>query len=322
MHQTVIEFLKSVEDAGRKGSVESYELALRSYDGWVESQHADPVSATLETLQRFQQWLADDYRQADGSPLKRSTQVTRLTPVLSFYRWMERKGLILCNPAKGLKLPKMPRRNTPKDYLDLQEATALIQTQAKKVLKCAEGSWKWAEESRNLALICLALATGRRRASLLTLKTGQLDMQRCELRIDWEKGKAGRVLPVAKWAVDVCGIFLGVARARLLQGRADKEYLFPGSMNDHCAPMSFYGVLLRLHKRAAVENPDLEGFSGKHISPHSLRVSFATLLFKGGCNIRGVNELMLHSCLTTTARYTPIPLEDLRRVCRFAHPRA
>jgi integrase/recombinase XerC/integrase/recombinase XerD len=51
-------------------------------------------------------------------------------------------------------------------------------------------------------------------------------------------------------------------------------------------------------------------------------VSFATLLFQGGANIRSINELMLHASLTTTGRYTPIPISDLRRVLLTAHPRA
>jgi integrase/recombinase XerD len=70
------------------------------------------------------------------------------------------------------------------------------------------------------------------------------------------------------------------------------------------------------------ENPDLQELPGKHITWQSLRVSFATLLFANGCAIRSVNELMLHRSLSSTARYTPIPVEDLRQVCRTAHPRA
>jgi site-specific recombinase XerD len=60
---------------------------------------------------------------------------------------------------------------------------------------------------------------------------------------------------------------------------------------------------------------------GKRITWHSLRVSFATLLFANGCDIRSVNELLLHRLLSTTAQYTPIPVDDLRQVCRMAHPR-
>ena len=67
-------------------------------------------------------------------------------------------------------------------------------------------------------------------------------------------------------------------------------------------------VLDRAVAQTVAANPDLEQLAAKTITPHSLRVSFATLLFSGGANIRTIN--------------TPIPLEDLRRVCATAHPRS
>ena len=45
------------------------------------------------------------------------------------------------------------------------------------------------------------------------------------------------------------------------------------------------------------------------------------MLFGNGCPIRSVNELMLHRCLSTTAKYTPIPIEDMHQIWRTAHPR-
>ncbi len=322
MHGTITEFLEKMAADGRTGSAESYELALRKYSEWLDRQHIDALTVTTDTIQAFQRWLAEDYVKDDGESLKRSTQLTRLTPVLAFYRYAERRGLVLANPGKGVKLPRVPRRNTPKDYLDLQEATALVQTQARRVLSYTEGTFKWAEMHRNLAMICLVLCTGRRRQGLLSLRVKDLDTARCELRVEWEKSRAGRVVPVAKWAMDVCKIYLEKARSRVLGEREDKGWLFPGTIGDKMAGFSFVGILRKLKQRTVDENPDLETLSTKHLTPHGLRVSFATLLFKGGCNIRSINELMLHSSLSTTARYTPIPLEDLRRACRLAHPRA
>jgi integrase/recombinase XerD len=322
VHQTVLEFIRHLEQQGRLGSVESYELGLRLFSDYLEHRCQTPTDATSADLRAYQVWLAKEYRKADGQPLSKGTQVTRLTPVLAYYRFLERGGLVLANPAKSIRLPRMPRNVTRKDYLDLQEANALIQTQATRVLSLKKGSPRWAERSRDLAMFCLALATGRRRQSLLSLKVSELDLLRNELRVVREKGRPGRVLPVARWAVDVCRIYLDRARGCLLRGREDKGFLFPGSMNDSVSPCAFYGVVRRLHRCAAEENPDLEELANKRITPHSLRVSFATLLFRGGCNIRSINELMLHSSLSTTARYTPIPFEDLQRVCRQTHPRA
>jgi len=255
-------------------------------------------------------------------PLARTTQAMRLAAIASLFNFLERRDFIQHNPAREIKRPRIPTAPTRKDYLDLQEATALLQCQAQRVATHKEGSYLSALHHRDLTLLCLALATGRRCLGLVSLKHDQLDLKRRELRVNYEKGRAGRVLPVIGWAINVCAEYMQKARPRLLKGRVDAGWLFPGNRHEHVARGTFANMLGRLHARAADENPDLEAFAEKHLSPHCLRVSFATLLFKGGCDIRSVNELMLHRNLSTTARYTPIPLEDLRRVVRVAHPRA
>ena len=114
-----------------------------------------------------------------------------------------------------------------------------------------------------------------------------------------------------------------VERARPVLTRASaNDWLFAGERPDRISEEAFVCVLERVRAATAKVNPDLEELADKHLTPHSLRVSFAKLLFDGGCNIRSINELMQHESLSTTARYTPIPLADLHRACRQAHPRA
>jgi site-specific recombinase XerD len=130
------------------------------------------------------------------------------------------------------------------------------------------------------------------------------------------------VLPVAGWAITVVASYLCDARPILARGH-DSPHLFlnlPGT--GPITREALRWMLEQLLARTLRENPDLTDLPGKHITWHSLRVSFATLLFSNGCDIRSVNELLLHRRLSTTARYTPIPVEDLRQVFRIAHPRA
>jgi site-specific recombinase XerD len=111
------------------------------------------------------------------------------------------------------------------------------------------------------------------------------------------------------------------SRPTLTRGR-DTPWIFLDLKGT--APMPYRalrGVLDELMVRVVAENPDLDELPGKRISWHSLRVSFATMLFGNGCDIRSVNELLLHRSLTTTAKYTPVPVDDLRQVFRAAHPR-
>ncbi len=91
--------------------------------------------------------------------------------------------------------------------------------------------------------------------------------------------------------------------------------------SEHIDRNTLWSMLRKLVAATIRDNPDLTALPGKRISWHSLRVSFATLLFQNGCDIRSVNELMLHRSLSSTAKYTPIAVEDMRHIFRKAHPR-
>lgn len=322
MHETMTQFCQSLELKNKHETARTYGIALELYSGWLGKLGLDALHATTDDIRAFQRWLCNDYRSSSGQPLERVTQATRLSGVKAYYRWLERRGLILSDVARKVELPRVSKRVTTRDYLTLQEATAMVQTQARAVLRFREGSFRWAKETEGLAILCIALATGRRRRALLALRVSDLNFPRNEIRIEREKGKAGRVLPVARWAMTAAQAYVEKARPVLNWHPEENPWLFVGDKSPQYGEATLAQFLERIHKQTVAENPDLEELATKHLTPHSLRVSFATLLFRRGCNIRSVNELMDHDCLSTTARYTPVPLEDLRRACGLAHPRA
>lgn len=234
---------------------------------------------------------------------------------------MERRGLIISDVSKAVKLPRKVSGMVRRDHLTLQETTAVLQTQAKQAQQYREGSYRWAKEIQGLALLCIAIATGRRRAGLRNLLVPWVNFDRNELRYERDKGKPGRVLPVTPWAMSILKVHIQQARP-ILDWHQGNEYLFVGRDTPRMGNTAISEVFEEAYRRAVEANPDLIELAAKRITPHSYRVSFATLLFGGGCTIRSVNELMMHESLSTTARYTPIPVEDMRRICRTAHPRA
>lgn len=320
MHETFGEYLKALDREGRSSTAACYIHGLRNFTAWLGSR--DPLKATHADLEAFQRWLADEYRSPAGKKLGRGTQGTRLSAVKGYYEWLHRRGLLLVDLASGIKIPTVKRTQVVSDHLTQQEAIALIQTQAKKLQAQKEGTRYWAIEFRNLTLVCLAIATGRRRTTLVTLKVEDLDFKRSEIRIEWEKGKPGRVLPCAKWALTVAKEYIQKARALLLGRRHKAKWLFAGLRTDRICGEYLGRFLQGLQQRTVDENPDLEELADKCLTAHSLRVTFATMLFLNGANIRCVNELLLHERLSTTAKYTPLNLDDIRRALKVAHPRA
>ena len=321
-HPAVQGFLDHLVATNKASTAGCYGTYLGWYETWLATAGVDLVAATTDTIAAYQQHLAGTYRTRTGNLLALSTQGTLITVVRTLYRWLHRRGHILFDPAAAIVPAQGPKALTvAKDHLALDEAVALISTLSDLVAEATPASVAWALAVRNLSAISLALATGRRCGGLISLQVADIDLGRAEVRVAWEKGKRGRVLPVAAWAMRLVAHYLQHARPLILNGRAS-DALFP---TIH-APAMTHGAFVYLLDEAVAEtlrrNPDLTALAAKRISTHSLRVTFATVMFANGCGIRSLNELLLHADLNTTAMYTPIPLEDLRRVLIACHPRA
>lgn len=321
MHQTITDYLQTLLQAGKEESARSVGSALALYDRWLASRGLTPLTVTTDAIRAYQRHLAEDYRSPSGRPLGKGTQATRLATVRSFHGWLERRGLVVVNVTRPVAVSWHTKGPVKRDHLSLQEATALLQTKAKSAAAYPEGCAKWAVELRDLAFLSLALATGRRRSGLRDLRVTHLDAQRNEIRVEREKGRVGRVLPVAPWAMAIAMTYVAKARP-VLCWQHGNPWLFPGERTPRLGKNTIHQFLHRAQTQTVAQNPDLTDLGQKNLSPHSLRVSFAHLIFQGGANIRTINELMLHEQLGTTARYTPVDLDDLRRVCATAHPRA
>ena len=322
MNENMSKFFRWMELQGRASTVPCYRKALLRYDEWLTANRLDVLVVSSNVLMSFQRWLAEEYRRPnDRKPLKKSTQATWLSAVKAFHRWMYRRGNAIHDPARALKLPKIKRKSVVAAHLNQQEATAVIQTQAKIVAEKKKGSRQWAAEFRNLAMLALALATGRRRETLLSLRVKDLDFERKEVRIEWEKGRPGRVLPCAGWAMTIALEYIKRARP-VIAPRPDPSWLFAGVRTPRVCSEYLGRLLVQVQAKTVEANPDLEELAEKELSSHSLRATFATMMFLNGAGIRVINELLLHRQISTTARYTPLELDDLRRACRLAHPRA
>lgn len=321
MHPTITAFLDHLRLAGRNATAENYGFHLSRVDHWLAAKALTPLTLTTDDLRAYQRHLAEDERGRSGRLLARTTQTTRLAIIKSFCAWLHRRGERVSDPAAELQLPRIPINPVRRDHLSIQEVTALLQTLATEAARFPEGCARWALAVRDLALLTLAIASGRRRAGLRDLTLAQLDLTRAEVRVDREKGQTGRVLPIAAWATVVLRTYVERARP-VLCWQADNAFLFVGEDGPQLGTNTLAGIIERAHVATVAANPDLTDLPAKHFTPHSLRVTFASLLFHGGANIRTINELMLHRQLGVTARYVPVDVDDLRRACATAHPRA
>ena len=321
LHPVMEEFLGFLELRGKAQTARTTTQALRQFLGWTNHHGIDPMTVTAPQGADFLAYLATEYRSPNGALLARTTLSTRLAGVKSWYAWLAIRNRILTDPLRRLRVHVPRSRVVVKEHLTLQEATALVQTAAGIVATGGTGPHHRAVALRNLALVCIAIASGRRIGGLCTLKAEHIDLDRGEIRVEHEKGHVGRVLPLAGWAVAVVKRYLDDARPLLVAEQAPWLFL-DAHGTASITQKGLRWILSVLIERTIRDNPDLSELPAKRVCWHSLRVTNAVLLFANGCDIRSVNELLLHRSLSTTARYTPIDVEDLRQILHTAHPRA
>ena len=322
LHPLMVDYIDNLLLRGKDGTALSKAIVLAQFNDYAKERGIEPPAATRDQLEAYQSYLVTIYKTPQMEPLARSTASARISQLKSWYRWLRDRGHLVADPSRSLGVRVATSRVVKKEYLDLGEATALVQTQAGKVVKAKIGTRTHAKALAFLAAICLTLATGRRISGIACMPVAAIDPDHLEVRVEREKGSMGRVLPVAAWAMEVVRWYLHDARPVLTKGQATPWLFVDTSGANPIGVQVLASGLKALVADTIAANPDLEELREKSITWHSLRVSFATLLFQNGCDIRSVNEFLLHRSLSTTAKYTPIPVEDMRSIFRTAHTRA
>jgi integrase/recombinase XerD len=160
---------------------------------------------------------------------------------------------------------------------------------------------------RNLAIIDLLFATGMRVGELSSLDIRDFVVDEGVFRV---KGKGGRdrlAFIVDKETVHIQREYLKIRT----QFKMENSALFLNSSDGRLSTQGIANVIVQLRQQAKIE---------RHITPHMLRHTVATLLLRNGADIRVVQEFLGHSSIATTQRYTHITKEHLIRVLRKHHP--
>ena len=265
--------------------------ATKAGTGWSTS--AQPAIDHLASLSR------------PPRVLRPASHRRKAAAVRAFYRFCFAEGLIERDVAGLLDLPRAARQLP--DTLDVAEVESLLEAPD-------AGS---ALGIRDRALLELLYACGLRVSEALGLDLEDLSLAEASVRVIG-KGDRERRLPVgdmalaavARYVDDVRPVLLAVAdRASLKRGGP----LFVNARGQRLSRMAAW----RLIRHAA-----LVGGVGGHVTPHTLRHSFATHLLEGGADLRVVQELLGHASITTTQLYTHLTGERIRQVYARAHPRA
>jgi integrase/recombinase XerC len=221
----------------------------------------------------------------------------KLSTLKTFYRYAKRQGWVAANPAQRLRAPKLARRLP--EILRPEEVAAVL-----------EAPQESPAGLRDRAMLELLYSSGLRVSELCNLDTSDVDLAEGLVRV-MGKGRKERVLPVGGPAREALRRWID-ARPSLATDPVPGA-LFIGVRGRRFSPRS-----VRFRLDAAV----LRAALGRHANPHLLRHCFATHLLQGGADLRSIQELLGHSSLSTTQRYTQVDLRQLMAVYDRAHPHA
>ncbi|MGN6219688.1 MAG: site-specific tyrosine recombinase XerD [Microbacterium sp.] len=286
----------SIERGLSENTVAAYRRDLAGYAAWLDEQGVrDTAEVTPVMLASF---VAD--RAAAQPPMAASSLARLQSSVRGLHRFLAREGIEPGDPTSHLRPPKQPRR-LPK---------ALTIDQVERLLEAA-GPADDLLGVRDRALLELLYATGARVSEIVQLDVD--DLSHGDVLRVRGKGSKERIVPVGSYARAAVDAYLTRARPELSRRGHATPRLFLGARG---APLSRQSAWLII--QSAAERAQLTA----HVSPHTLRHSFATHLLQGGADVRVVQELLGHSSVATTQIYTHVSVDALRDVYATSHPRA
>jgi integrase/recombinase XerD len=230
-----------------------------------------------------------------------TTVARKVAASRSFFSFLVAEGSIKTDPTENMSSPSVGKA-LPKP-IPINQVRLLLEQPAKQ---------STAEARRDRAMLELLYASGMRISELVALNLGDVNTEgeffvRC-----FGKGRKERIIPLYEQIALVVKKYIDEDRPKLSHGK-NETALFLNARGERLTRQGFWQKLKEYVKSA--------GLNG-HISPHTLRHSFATHMLSGGADLRSVQELLGHANISTTQVYTHLTTEHVRRTYDKSHPRA
>ena len=286
MSQHLDKFLKNleIEKNYSEHTLLNYRLDLQEFFAFLG--HDRVAEVDYPALRRF---LAE----MRAKQLKPRSVARKLSSLRSFFKFLQREGVIQKNPASLLLTPKLDK---PLPHFLSEEETV-------RLIEAPEG-----DKSSNLrdkAIFETLYSTGIRVSELVGLSQGDVDLIGDLVKV-FGKGRKERIVPIGAKAVEAIEGYLATRKHK-------SEAIFLNNRGERLTARSVRNIINKHIKTAAMQ---------QKVHPHMLRHSFATHLLDHGADLRSVQELLGHVNLSTTQIYTHLTTEKLKSVYQKAHPRA
>ena len=273
-------------------SIIAYGGDLVAFEDFLRSSGKDLLQAAEEDILSF-------LEAAKRSGLAEHTLARRLVSLKVFFRFAVAGGLIPRNPARSLESPRMWK--ILPHTLSVPEVEALL----------AAPDPSTPRGLRDRALLETLYATGLRASELVGLTLDAIHPDEHVVRVVG-KGNKERIVPIGRQALDAIRDWLENGRPHYVPRRGSQA-LFLSKKGGSLTRIWLWRLIRRYAAAAGI---------AKHLSPHTLRHSFATHLLEHGADLRAIQEMLGHADISTTQIYTHVDLERLKFMHSAFHPRA
>lgn len=231
---------------------------------------------------------------------KSATISRHVVSIRAFFHYLAVKGVILSDPTIYMESPKQEKRQPM--VLNVADTAALLDSP-----QTASATGK-----RDKAMLELLYATGIRVSELVSLNVEHLHLSLGYIQCVGS-GMKERIVPFGSHAKAAITEYLEDGRKYLLTGRESASALFLNHLGTRMTRQGFWKMMKKYAKEAGIM---------EEITPHTLRHSVAAHLLEGGADVRTVQELLGHSDIATTLKYTQLSRSRLKDAYATAHPRA
>ncbi|GHU49147.1 tyrosine recombinase XerD [Clostridia bacterium] len=291
-----IDEFKNYLEKGKKlaaGSVEAYCRDINEFYGFVAENSGNDIKDTVQAdIAAYLLKLRQDNR--SGSTINRKMASLRI-----FFKFMYSEAYTSGNPALGIRVPKVNRREI--EYLTLSEVERLLDQ--------PDDSTKGI---RDKAILELMYATGMRVSEVIEANVEHLNLRMGFITCTGEHGKA-RIIPLGRPARAALEEYIYAHRAKILRGKDDDKALFLNYSGGRMSRQGLWKILKEYAIAAGIK---------KNITPQILRNSFAVHMLQNGADLKSLQELMGHEDMAATQVYLNVSRNHIKDVYDQAHPRA
>ncbi len=259
-------------------TVISYEEDINNYLEYLKKQNINYKKIDNIAIRNYLKYL-------DDLNLKNSTIARRISALRTFYNYLLNKGLVDTNLFNSIRNPKIEKKLP--NYLSYEELARILDNID---ISTFIGL-------RNRLMVEMFYATGCRVSEITNIKVSDIDKSNNSIRI-MGKGSKERIVYYGEYARDYLDRYLPLI---------DCVYLFTNEAGEKLSVHDVEYIIKDLVKNLALKT---------HVTPHTLRHTFATHLLNNGADIKTVQELLGHSSLNTTGIYTHVSNERIKEVYR------